>query len=152
MRSSLFLIALFSSFVCYSQVIDSSAFKMADSSSVVIHRDPRLDLLVKKQIQINEVTSREARRSGKGFRLMIVSTSNRDEAIAAKTKVYTYFPELKAYLLYQSPYYKLKAGNFKERKEAEDYQKRLKAYFPKGVFIMNDIVELKLEKGREEEL
>ncbi|MBL7738036.1 MAG: SPOR domain-containing protein [Chitinophagaceae bacterium] len=125
---------------------------MADSSSVVIHRDPRLDLLVKKQIQINEVTSREARRSGKGFRLMIVSTSNRDEAIAAKTKVYTYFPELKAYLLYQSPYYKLKAGNFKERKEAEDYQKRLKAYFPKGVFIMNDIVELKLEKGREEEL
>ncbi|MEI9807361.1 MAG: SPOR domain-containing protein [Bacteroidota bacterium] len=123
---------------------------MADSSSVTVHKDPRLDLLVKKQIQINEETSRDARKTGKGFRLMIISTSNRDEAIAAKTKVYTYFPELKAYLWHQSPYYKLKAGNFKDRKEAEDYQKRLTAYFPKGVFIMNDVVELKPEKNREE--
>ena len=53
----------------------------------------------------------------------MINTNNRDEAIAAKTKVYTYFPELKSYLLYQSPYYKLKVGNFKEKKEAEDYQK-----------------------------
>ena len=125
---------------------------MADSSSITVHKDPRLDLLVKKQIQINEETSREARKSGKGFRLMIISTSNRDEAVAAKTKVYTYFPELKAYLWHQSPYYKLKAGNFKDRKEAEEYQKRLNVYFPKGVFIMNDIVELKPEKYREETL
>ena len=114
-----------------------------DSNSVIVHKDPRLDLLVKKQAQINEVTSRDARRSDKGFRLMIISTNNRDEAIAAKTKVYTYFPELKAYLWYQSPYFKLKAGNFKERKDAEAYQKRLNIYFPKGVFIMNDIIEVK---------
>ncbi len=152
MKSSLFLVTLFSSIVSFSQVSDTAALKTADSSSVVIHRDPRLDLLVKKQIQINEETSREARKSGKGFRLMIISTSNRDEAIAAKTKVYTYFPELKAYLWHQSPYYKLKAGNFKERKEAEEYQKRLNVYFPKGVFIMNDIVEMKPEKNKEEEL
>ena len=152
MKSSLFLIALFSSIVSFSQVSDTAVLKMSDSSSIIIHRDPRLDLLVKKQIQINEETSREARKSGKGFRLMIISTSNRDEAIAAKTKVYTYFPELKAYLWHQSPYYKLKAGNFKERKEAEEYQKRLNVYFPKGVFIMNDIVEMKPEKNKEEEL
>ena len=129
--------------------LDSMA-KRSDSSSIVIHKDPRLDLLVKKQIQINEETTREARKSGKGFRLMIISTRSRDEAIAAKTKVYTYFPELKAYLWYQSPYYKLKAGNFKERKDAEAYQKRANAYFPKGVFIMNDVVELKPEKTTEE--
>ncbi|HRO71207.1 MAG TPA: SPOR domain-containing protein, partial [Chitinophagaceae bacterium] len=92
------------------------------------------------------------RKTGKGYRLMVISTSNRDEAIAAKTKIYTYFPELKAYLWHQSPYYKLKAGNFKERKEAELYQQKLSAYFPKGVFIMNDIVELKLEKTQGEDL
>lgn len=117
-----------------------------DSGQVTIHKDPRLELLVTKQAEINEVTSRDARKTGKGFRLMIISTNSRDEAISAKTKVYTYFPELKPYLWHQSPYYKLKAGNFKDRKEAEAYQQKLNAYFPKGVFVMNDIIELKQEK------
>lgn len=148
MKSILFLVALFISVISFAQA-DSTAI---DSSSIIVHKDPRLDLLVKKQVQINEVTSRESRKSGRGFRLMIISTSNRDEAIAAKTKIYTYFPELKAYLWHQSPYYKLKAGNFKDRKEAEEYQIKLRDYFPKGVFIMNDIVELKPEKSLEENL
>ena len=112
---------------------------------MTIHKDARLDLLVTKQAEINEVTSRDARKTGKGFRLMIISTNSRDEAISAKTKVYTYFPELKPYLWHQSPYYKLKAGNFKDRKEAEAYQQKLNAYFPKGVFVMNDIIEIKVE-------
>ena len=113
------------------------------SGLVVVHKDPRLDLLVKKQVQINEETSRLARRSMKGYRLLVINTNKRDEALAAKTQVYTYFPELKAYLQYQSPFFKLKAGNFKTRDEADEYRKRLNVYFPKGVFIMNDVIEVK---------
>ena len=123
-----------------------------DSNTVVVHKDPRIDMLVSKQAQINEETSRDTRKTTKGFRLMIISTNNRDEAISAKTKVYTYFPELKAYLWHQSPYYKVKAGNFKDRKEAEAYQKKLNVYFSNGVFIMNDIVEVKPDKTREEDM
>ena len=125
---------------------DTTRKKNVDSNSVIIHKDPRLDLLMKKQAEINEITSREARRSTKGFRLMIITTTSRDEAISAKTRVYTYFPELKAYLWHQTPYYKLKAGNFKERKDAEVYQKKLNTYFPKGVFIMPDVIEIKPDK------
>lgn len=125
---------------------------LSANNTVVVHKDPRIDMLMSKQAQINEETSRDSRKTGKGYRLMVISTSSRDEAIAAKTKVYTHFPELKAYLWHQSPYYKLKAGNFKERKDAEVYQQKLSAYFPKGVFIMNDIVELKLEKTQGEDL
>ena len=129
-----------------------TATRNIDSSSVVVHKDPRVDLLVKKQAQINEVTSRDARRTDKGYRLMIISTNSRDEAIAAKTKIYTYFPELKAYLWYQSPYFRVKAGNFRDRKDAEAYQKRIGTYFPKGVFIMKDIIEVKPVKPGEEEI
>ena len=128
---------------------DTTWKKPVDSSTVIIHKDARLDLLISKQAEINEMTSRESRRTIKGYRLMIITTNNRDEAIAAKTTIYTYFPELKAYLWHQSPYYKLKAGNFKERKEAEDYQKKLNAFFPKGVYIMQDVVELKPSKEKE---
>jgi hypothetical protein len=131
-------------------LFSATAFSQ-DTSSVTVHKDPRIELLVKKQIQINEETSREARRHGRGYRLLVVNTNKRDEAVDAKTKVYTFFPELKSYLIYQSPYFKLKVGNFKERKEAEEYKKRLEKYFPKGVFIMNDTIELKLDgdKGTE---
>jgi hypothetical protein len=128
---------------------DSVWKKNPDTKSIVVHKDPRVDLLVKKQVQINEETSRDTRRIAKGYRLMVITTNNREEAIAAKTKVYTYFPELKAYMWHQSPYYKLKVGNFKERKDAEDYQKKLNVYFPKGVYIMPDKVEVKPEKKSE---
>ena len=121
-----------------------------DSSSVVVHKDPRIDLLVKKQSEINDISSRESRKNGKGYRLLVINSNKREDAINAKTKLYQYFPELKTYLFYQSPYFKLKAGNFKEKKDAEAYQKRLNKFFPKGVFIMSDIIEVKLEKENEE--
>ncbi len=130
---------------------DTLGRKKTDSIFITVHKDPRLDLLVKKQATINEVTSRDGRKTDKGFRLMIISTNNRDEALAAKTKVYTFFPELKAYLWYQSPYFRVKAGNFKDKKDAESYQRRLNTYFPKGVFIMKDIIEVKAGKGNEDD-
>jgi hypothetical protein len=128
-----------------------SLYRLAsDTNTVIIHKDPRLDLLIKKQIAINDITTREGRKTDKGFRLMIISTTKRDEAMAAKTRIYTFFPELKAYLWYQSPYFRLKAGNFKDRKDAESYQTRLNRYFPNGVFIMNDVIEVKPGKAEEE--
>ena len=138
-----FLFLLFAS-LSFSQ--DTTWKKSLDSNTVIAHKDPRLDLLIKKQAEINEEISRNARKNTKGFRLLVINTNNREEAISAKTKVYSHFPELKAYLIYQSPYFRLKVGNFKEREDAEDYQKKLKKYFPKGVFIMNDTIEMKPEK------
>ena len=142
-----------SAFVCLFSLVSINMYAQeltSDTSSVVIHKDSRIDLLVKKQAEINEETTRNARRVTKGFRLLVVNTNKRDEAISAKAKLYQYFPELKSYLLYQSPYFKLKAGNFKERKDAESYQKKLNAFFPKGVFVMNDMIEVKPDKDTEE--
>jgi hypothetical protein len=150
MKQILILIFLLSGLNCFAQT-DSTKKMIADTSPVIVHKDPRLDLLIKKQATINEITGRDARKTDKGYRLLIISTNNRDEALAAKTTVYTYFPELKAYLWYQSPYFRVKAGNFKERKDAESYQRRLNLYFPKGVFIMKDVIEVKKGKGINDE-
>lgn len=130
---------------------DSIFFMKSGIESAPVKKDPRIDWLIKKQIQINEETSRNSRRMDKGYRLLIISTPLREDALAAKAKVYSYFPDLKAYLFHQSPYYKVKAGNFKDRKEAEVYQKRLELLFPRGVFIINDIIEVKLKIPSEEE-
>lgn len=115
------------------------------ASSVIVHKDPRLDLLVKKQAAINAAVKKATSHTMRGYRLLVVNTTKREDAIAAKTKIYTLFPELKAYLSYQSPYYKLKAGNFQTRAEAESYRKTMNSIFPKGVFIVNDVIEVKAE-------
>src|SRR5829696_4990834 len=92
------------------------------TATVVVHKDPRVDVLMKKQADVNAAIKRATARTAKGYRLLVINTNKRDEAIAAKTKIYTNFPELKAYLVYQSPYFKLKVGNFKTREEAQQYQ------------------------------
>ncbi|HVG15602.1 MAG TPA: SPOR domain-containing protein [Chitinophagaceae bacterium] len=143
MMKFLFLILfLFASFISFSQT--------DPNMTVVVHKDPRVDLLVKKQASINTTTKKAYARNIRGYRLMVMNTNKREDAIAAKTKVYTYFPELKAYLLYQAPFFRLKAGNFKSRDEADRYRKQMAPLFPKGVFIVNDLIEVKGEKVEDE--
>jgi len=136
-------------FLFVSLMVIAVCVSAQDTSSVVVHKDPRIDLLLKKQGEVNAAIRKANARTARGYRLLVINTNKRDDAIAAKTKVYTNFPELKAYLVYQSPYFKLKVGNFKTREEAQQYQKTLGYYFPKGVFIMADTIEITPEKDLE---
>jgi hypothetical protein len=136
MRSWILLFFIFSGLTTFAQ---------SDSNSVVIHRDPRIDLLVKKQIEINEITTRNSRRSTQGYRIQVISTNNRTKALEAKTKIYQRFPELKTYLMYQSPFFKLKVGNFIDRDEAEIYLLDIKHLFPTGAYVVRDVIEVKAE-------
>jgi hypothetical protein len=141
MKSLLLLVGIFS----FSSLLAQNNV-YADTNAVVIHKDPRIDALAKKQAALNAAIKKASARSMRGYRLLVMNTNKRNEAIDAKTKIYTYFPELKAYLIYQTPYFKLKAGNFKTRDEAEHYRKNLNTVFPKGVFIINDTIEITPEK------
>ena len=140
MKTAIFLFTFFVTFSAIGQ--DTTSF----GSSVIVHKDPRIDALVKKQASINITSKKAAGRTMRGYRLMVVNTNSRDEAIAAKTKIYTHFPDQKAYLTYQSPFFRLKAGNYQTRAEAQRYQKLMNALFPKGVFIVSEIIEVKPEK------
>ena len=126
-------------------LFSQTGFAQADSGNVVVYKDPRLGLLVRKQAQINEETTRNSRRTMSGFRIQIVNSTDTNVAIDAKTKVYQLYPELKAYLLFQSPYYRIKVGNFKTRSEAETYMKSLQRNFSGTIFILKDIIEVKPE-------
>jgi len=147
MKVFLLVFALFALQLSYGQ--DRS--DTVREASIVIKKDPRVDLLVKKQAAVNANIKKSNTRSGRGYRLLVINTNKRDEAIDAKSKIYTYYPELKSYLTYQSPFFKVKAGNFRTREEAEKYRKNMSVVFPKGVFIIADTIELKPEKDKEEE-
>lgn len=124
----------------------SSRCLAQDSSAVFIYKDSRIDGLIKKQIAINEESTRDSRRNVPGYRLQVINTNDRNAAMNAKSKVYQLYPELKAYLLYQAPYFRLRVGNFKDKEEANDYKKQLSKEFPAGISIVRDIIEVKPEK------
>lgn len=128
-------------------IMAGTASAQNDSSGVVVHKDPRIDLLVKKQIEYNEVTTREARRFVQGFRILVMNTNDRNKASDAKTKMYQEFPELKTYLEWKAPFYKLKVGDFKTREEADEYLEDIKRVFSSGVYVVRDIIEVNPDKS-----
>ncbi|HWB94357.1 MAG TPA: SPOR domain-containing protein [Puia sp.] len=134
MYKFLFVFAVFFAQHCWAQ----------DTTGVVVTKDPRIDQLVQKQIDINAATTREARRNVPGFRIQVINTRDRNKAYDAKTKVYEQFPDWKPYLLYQAPYYKLRVGDFKTQEEAEAALQQLSKIFPSGLYVIRDIIELKL--------
>lgn len=115
--------------------------------TIIVNKDPRIDLLVKKQTEINEVTTRESRRTAPGYRIQIINTTDRNAAIDAKSTAYRLFPELKAYLLYQAPYFRLRVGNFEDRKTAENYLRQVAREFKQSVYIVNDVIEVNPNKS-----
>jgi hypothetical protein len=118
---------------------------IAYAQDSLIYRDPRVDSLIKKQIQINEITTRDSRRNIPGYRIQVANTPDRNQVFSIKTKIYQSYPELKPYLIYQPPNYKLKVGNFKTPEEAEPYLQKLTQDFPSGVNLVHDIIEVKLD-------
>ena len=116
----------------------------ADSSTVTILKDPRIDQLVRKQIEINEATTRDSRRFVQGWRIQVINSPDRGKVFAAKATMLQEFPDWKAYLLYSSPNYKLRVGNFKTQEEAEDAVKQISRIFPSGIYVIPDVIELKL--------
>ena len=116
------------------------------ANGVVVHKDPRIDMLVKKQIDINEETTRDTRRTMSGYRIQVINSNDRNKVFALKAKIYQSYPELKPYLMYQPPFYKLKVGNFKTKEEAEEYRKELSREYPTGLYIVRDIIEVKPDK------
>ncbi len=114
----------------------------AANDSIVVKKDPRLDVLTAKQAQINKRSAMLT--SGgqyKGFRLQVLSTANRIEAFNMKSMLLSNFPDQKTYVMFQSPSFKVRIGNFLKREEADSFREQLAVLFPKGAYVVEDAIE-----------
>ncbi|MEO7531753.1 MAG: SPOR domain-containing protein [Sediminibacterium sp.] len=120
------------------------------ADSIIVKKDPRLDVLSVKQMQANQ-RSALLTSNGlyKGFRIQVISTNKRDDATFTQADLQLKYPEEKIYLSYQSPNFKVRIGNFLKKEEAEKFKIELNKIFPNGVYIVEDAVEyiLKEEVG-----
>lgn len=115
--------------------------------TVTLIKDSRIDLLVKKQSNINRVAVlKNSRGEYKGYRIMLLSTNNRELAYKTRADILRNYPDQNVYMAYQSPYFKLRMGDFLKREDAEKMKKELSSMFKQGLFVMQDIIHLKPEE------
>ncbi|MEN9883604.1 MAG: hypothetical protein RLZZ420_821, partial [Bacteroidota bacterium] len=66
--------------------------------SVHVKRDPRVDKLVEKQIEINNLSAQGRIVIEQGYRLLVVSTNKRDQAMEVRSVLLKEYPEYKTYM------------------------------------------------------
>lgn len=116
----------------------------------IIEKDPRIDMLGKKMAEYNEALA--SRPGGikmvRGYRLMVLSSTDRNEAMGVRSRLLQLFPDQKVYMTFQSPYIKLKFGNFADKKDAEKYRKQIASYgiVKNNVYLVPEQVEIRVEK------
>ena len=117
-------------------------------SKVTINKDPRLEQLAKLETEFNLLAARFT----KGYRLFVLKTDNRDYAMQVRSYLLKSFPEEKVIMTFQSPFIKMKFGDFIEVKEAERYRDLImKGGVVKGeVYVVPETIELKPDKTGKE--
>jgi len=134
-RTNLVVIAFFSFFMVNAQ--------MSDSTALVVHKDSRIEVLLKKQANINKTAIYKTNGGQyKGYRVMVLSTNDKELAYRTKGSLLGSYPDSRIYMSYSAPFYKLKMGDFLKRSDAVDLQKELTRMFPRGVYVVNDVIQL----------
>ncbi len=120
MRQLLVLSFLCFGFSAFSQNADS-----LNENKAVVFKDYRLDILAKKEAVINTAILKTEARIAKGYRLMVLNTSDKDYAFKVRAELLQKFPEQKPYMWFANPYIRIKFGNFRTKEEADVYKKQI---------------------------
>jgi hypothetical protein len=101
---------------------------------VEVVKDSRIDTLIAKRAELNKTTGAETMA---GFRVQIFTGPNRRDAYEAQAKFQQEFPDIRTYVIYNEPNFKVRAGDFRTRMDAEKLQDELKKWFT-GMFIISE--------------
>ncbi|MGI8951989.1 MAG: SPOR domain-containing protein [Chitinophagaceae bacterium] len=123
-------------------ILFSFCAKIFAADTIIVQKDPRLDILSAKQAAINKVTAHMTSNGQyRGYRLQVLITRSRDEAFKIKGELLQNYPDQKTYVLFQSPNFKVRFGNFLERTDAEKYRKLLQQQFSNTIFVVEDAID-----------
>lgn len=122
-----FFIALFFPAPAYSQT----------RGKVEVVKDARIDTFAARRAELNKTGGVADGVMVNGFRVQIFTGENRKDAYSAQGKFLEEFPDIRAYIIYNEPNFKVRAGDFRTRMEAEKLQEELKKWFT-GTFIISE--------------
>lgn len=120
--------------------------------NTTIIKDKRIDELVKIEAEFNKSYSGSVK-SAKGYRLMVISSSDRNAVMNLRSQLLQLYPDQKVYMSFQPPYIKLKFGNFLEKSEADDIKKEItkRKLVTNNIYIIPETIEVKPDKTKVKE-
>jgi len=108
------------------------------AGTIAIQQDTRISTLLQRHIRHNQ-----NKRGIDGYRIQIFFNSGpqaREQAIRIKADFLSSYPNLPAYVLYQSPFYKVRIGDFPTKNKAlRVYYQVRKKY--RTAYIVKDIIK-----------
>ncbi len=138
--------------VCCLFCISKNIFAQDSSAvgEVRVFKDPRLDLIVKTQTTINTYRY-YGHRAMRGYRLIVLNTSDRELAMKVRAQLLQRFPDQKVYMTFQIPNIKIKFGNFTDKDDAERYRQLITrgGIVSNNVYVVPETVEVKMDKNKQ---
>jgi hypothetical protein len=98
---------------------------IAGAQDVQVNMDPAIEQLVRTWVAQNRANPRID-----GWRIQIMSSTDRQRVDATKTQFLNQYPTMLADWVHEKPYYKLRVGAFHTRQEAMSFLLQLKYTYP----------------------
>ena len=150
------IFSLLSFFILSAIVAKSQTSNTGDTifspGKVAIFKDGRLDILARKEAEFNEAIA-NGPRTAQGYRLMLLSTSDRAMAMNLRAQLLQRYPEQKVYMSFQPPYIKVKFGNFLDKAEADSYRQDFvrNKLVSSNIYLVPENIEVKGDRLKERE-
>jgi len=126
----------------YGQVPDT-----ATPDKIKVVQDYRMELLARKEADVNTAILRAQSRLAKGFRLMILNTNDRAYAMKIRARLLQQYPDQKTYMWFADPYIKIKFGNFRTQDEATPYKNEISRMLNGAtIYYLPETIEVKPDK------
>jgi hypothetical protein len=142
MKPLFLFIFIFLSGYCFSQTT-----KLVPQNKVVVFKDYRLNILQRKEAELNATILKKQAHTAQGYRLMVLNTNNKDYAFKVRAELLQKFPEQKPYMWYANPYIRIKFGNFKTKEEADIYKNKIsKMLGGANIYYLAETIEVAPDK------
>jgi hypothetical protein len=108
----------------------------AQKKNITVIEDNGVSSLVEKHIYLNE------KQKIIGWRIQIFFDSgnnSKSKAYSKKGVFMAMYPDMSVYLMFQSPYYKVRVGDFRTRMDAEGFKQKLLGTFPDAFVVKDEI-------------
>ena len=119
-------------------------------------KDPRIDTLMSRRLEMAKPVHTNSSSgspatfiSSNGYRVQFFSGSSRADAYNAQARFSHKYPDLRTYVVYIAPNFKVRAGDFRTRMEANKLLEELRSMFT-GLFIISEKINPpKLDKNND---
>jgi hypothetical protein len=125
---------------CFFMLLTSTTYAQMRGRVEVI-KDPRVDTLIARKLN----GGGPGGFSSSGYRVQVYNGADRAAAYKAQNKFLQNYPDIRTYITYNEPNFKVRVGDFRTRLEATKMMEQLKSWFSLMFIIPEKINPPKLD-------